>query len=129
MQVDEEELGTVTEVLSLPLSLLPSLPLSLLPSLPPSLSLSRSLLSLPAPLSHPLSVYKMVVLKEGGEKLPVTNENKEEYVRLYRASLSAHGSASSGTETVHTGFFEIVPKDVLLKFSEQVRRGARGGRG
>mmetsp|Transcript_28210 Transcript_28210/g.66788 ORF Transcript_28210/g.66788 Transcript_28210/m.66788 type:complete len:495 (-) Transcript_28210:74-1558(-) len=65
-----------------------------------------------------LGTVTEVVLKEGGEKLPVTNENKEEYVRLVCEQRLVN-SIRPQLEALKEGFFEIVPKDVLLKFSEQ----------
>lgn len=54
----------------------------------------------------------MVPLKEGGQSIPVTNENKREYVQLsaeYRLVLSI----KEQIEAFLSGFYEIIPKDLI----------------
>eukprot|EP00286_Rhodomonas_abbreviata_P002113 CAMPEP_0181347388 /NCGR_PEP_ID=MMETSP1101-20121128/33852_1 /TAXON_ID=46948 /ORGANISM="Rhodomonas abbreviata, Strain Caron Lab Isolate" /LENGTH=497 /DNA_ID=CAMNT_0023459599 /DNA_START=505 /DNA_END=1998 /DNA_ORIENTATION=- len=64
-----------------------------------------------------LGTVRQVVLKEGGETELVTNENKEEYVRLVCEERLVK-CIQPQLDALKEGFYEIVPRDVLSKFSE-----------
>ncbi len=54
----------------------------------------------------------MIELKEGGAGIPVTQENKREFVQLsaqYRLNLSIKDQI----ESLHSGFYEIIPKELI----------------
>lgn len=51
-------------------------------------------------------------LKEGGEHLPVTQENKREFVQL-SAQYRLYSSIKDQIESLSGGFYEIVPKDLI----------------
>ena len=51
-------------------------------------------------------------LKEGGETLPVTQENKREFVQL-SAQYRLYSSIKDQIEHLLTGFYEIIPKDLI----------------
>ncbi|KAI5889571.1 uncharacterized protein SCHCODRAFT_02751097 [Schizophyllum commune H4-8] len=63
-------------------------------------------------------VQRIVPLKEGGETLPVTNENKREFVQL-SAQYRLYSSIKSQIEALSEGFYEIIPKDMITIFNEQ----------
>jgi E3 ubiquitin-protein ligase HUWE1 len=51
-------------------------------------------------------------LKEGGESLPVTQENKREFVQL-SAQYRLYSSIKDQIENLLTGFYEIIPKELI----------------
>ena len=57
-------------------------------------------------------MQRIVPLKEGGETLPVTNENKREFVQL-SAQYRLYSSIKSQIEALSAGFYEIIPKDLV----------------
>ncbi|KAF9460708.1 hypothetical protein BDZ94DRAFT_1323842 [Collybia nuda] len=63
-------------------------------------------------------VNRIVPLKEGGETLPVTQENKREFVQL-SAQYRLHSSIKNQIESLSNGFYEIIPKDLITIFNEQ----------
>ncbi|KAJ7084416.1 hypothetical protein B0H15DRAFT_888578 [Mycena belliarum] len=63
-------------------------------------------------------VNRIVSLKEGGETLPVTQENKREFVQL-SAQYRLYSSIKDQIENLSTGFYEIIPKDLITIFNEQ----------
>lgn len=57
-------------------------------------------------------------LKEGGNNIPVTDENKEEYVRLVcREKLT--GTVQSQLDAFLSAFYEIIPRHLISIFNEQ----------
>lgn len=50
-------------------------------------------------------------LKEGGATIPVTQENKKEFVQL-SANYRLYSSIKEQIEALLTGFYEIIPKDL-----------------
>ncbi|KAJ7462340.1 hypothetical protein B0H11DRAFT_2175426 [Mycena galericulata] len=63
-------------------------------------------------------VNRIVLLKDGGETLPVTQENKREFVQL-SAQYRLYLSIKDQIENLSTGFYEIIPKDLITIFNEQ----------
>ncbi|KAJ7770214.1 hypothetical protein DFH07DRAFT_269298 [Mycena maculata] len=63
-------------------------------------------------------VNRIVLLKEGGETLPVTQENKREFVQL-SAQYRLYSSIKDQIENLSTGFYEIIPKELITIFNEQ----------
>ncbi|VEU19917.1 DEKNAAC100738 [Brettanomyces naardenensis] len=62
--------------------------------------------------------HKIIDLKENGRNIPVTDENKQEYVRLiveYRLLDSVKDQMDNFLE----GFYQIIPKDLVAIFDEQ----------
>ncbi|GMM34684.1 E3 ubiquitin-protein ligase [Saccharomycopsis crataegensis] len=62
--------------------------------------------------------HKIVDLIPGGRDIPVTEENKQEYVKKvveYRLQVSVKDQLDSFLE----GFFQIIPKDLISIFDEQ----------
>jgi E3 ubiquitin-protein ligase HUWE1 len=53
-----------------------------------------------------------VPLKEGGESLPVSQENKREFVQL-SARYRLYSSIEKQIESLLAGFYEIIPKDLV----------------
>ena len=51
-------------------------------------------------------------MKEGGESILVTNENKREFVQL-SAQYRLHSSIKDQIENLLNGFYEIIPKDLI----------------
>ena len=51
-------------------------------------------------------------LKEGGATIPVTNENKKEFVQL-SANYRLYSSIKEQIESLVAGFYEIIPKDLV----------------
>lgn len=60
---------------------------------------------------------KLVELKEGGATIPVTQENKKEFVQL-SANYRLYSSIKEQIEALLTGFYEIIPKDLGSIVSE-----------
>ena len=50
-------------------------------------------------------------LQEGGATIPVTQENKKEFVQL-SANYRLYSSIKEQIEALLTGFYEIIPKDL-----------------
>ncbi|TFK44714.1 hypothetical protein BDQ12DRAFT_730740 [Crucibulum laeve] len=63
-------------------------------------------------------VNRIVPLKEGGESIPVTQENKREFVQL-SAQYRLYSSIEKQIENFSNGFYEIIPKDLITIFNEQ----------
>ncbi|KAG8879106.1 hypothetical protein FRB97_002021 [Tulasnella sp. 331] len=61
---------------------------------------------------------KNVPLKEGGQSMAVTNENKKEFVQL-SAEYRLVKSIKDQIEAFLSGFYEIIPKDLIAIFNEQ----------
>jgi len=57
-------------------------------------------------------VTKIVSLKENGESIPVTLENKREFVQL-SAQYRLYTSIKDQLENMLSGFYEIIPKDLI----------------
>jgi E3 ubiquitin-protein ligase HUWE1 len=55
---------------------------------------------------------KLVELKENGALLPVTQENKREFVQL-SAQWRLYSSIKDQIEALLGGFYEIIPKDLI----------------
>lgn len=55
---------------------------------------------------------KIVELKEGGPTIPVTQENKREFVQL-SAQYRLYSSIKEQIEQLLVGFYEIIPKDLI----------------
>jgi E3 ubiquitin-protein ligase HUWE1 len=65
-------------------------------------------------------VNRIIPLKEGGEHIYVTQENKREFVQL-SAQYRLYSSIKEQIESFATGFYEIVPKDLLQIVSSGTR--------
>ncbi|EKM54444.1 uncharacterized protein PHACADRAFT_174950 [Phanerochaete carnosa HHB-10118-sp] len=63
-------------------------------------------------------VTKLIELKENGAHIPVTNENKREFVQL-SANYRLYSSIKDQIEALLTGFYEIIPKDLIQIFDEK----------
>ncbi|KAJ7647304.1 hypothetical protein FB45DRAFT_975025 [Roridomyces roridus] len=63
-------------------------------------------------------VNRIVSLKEGGDGISVTQENKREFVQL-SAQYRLYSSIKDQIENLSTGFYEIIPKDLIQIFNEQ----------
>lgn len=79
----------------------------------------------PSPLDLTFSVEadefgttKVIPLKEGGTSIPVTQENKKEFVQL-SAQYRLYLSTKDQIEALLAGFYEIIPKDLIAIFNEQ----------
>ncbi|CAD5226865.1 unnamed protein product [Bursaphelenchus xylophilus] len=57
-------------------------------------------------------------LKEGGNKLPVNDENKEEYVKLV-CQMKMADAVRKQLDAFLSGFYEIIPKKLISIFNEQ----------
>ena len=55
---------------------------------------------------------KIVELKENGATIPVTQENKREFVQL-SAQWRLYSSIKDQIESLVAGFYEIIPKDLV----------------
>ena len=51
-------------------------------------------------------------MKEGGASIPVTQENKKEFVQL-SANYRLYSSIKEQIESLVAGFYEIIPKDLI----------------
>ena len=51
-------------------------------------------------------------MKEGGASIPVTQENKKEFVQL-SANYRLYSSIKEQTESLVAGFYEIIPKELI----------------
>ncbi|CUA66624.1 E3 ubiquitin-protein ligase HUWE1 [Rhizoctonia solani] len=63
-------------------------------------------------------VHKVVPLKENGEKIVVTEENKKEFVQL-SAQYRLYTSIKDQIEALLAGFYDIIPKELISIFNEQ----------
>ncbi|KAJ3821015.1 hypothetical protein F5878DRAFT_550493 [Lentinula raphanica] len=63
-------------------------------------------------------VNRIVPLKEGGDSIAVTQENKREFVQL-SAQYRLYSSIKEQIEHLSAGFYEIIPKDLITIFNEQ----------
>ena len=63
-------------------------------------------------------VHKVVPLKENGDKIMVTDENKKEFVQL-SAQYRLHTSIKDQIEALLAGFYDIIPKELISIFNEQ----------
>ncbi|KAF8973258.1 hypothetical protein BDZ97DRAFT_1912814 [Flammula alnicola] len=63
-------------------------------------------------------VNRIVPLKEGGESIAVTQENKREFVQL-SARYRLYSSIKDQIENLSSGFYEIIAKDLITIFNEQ----------
>ncbi|KAF8625408.1 hypothetical protein AX15_005373 [Amanita polypyramis BW_CC] len=63
-------------------------------------------------------VNRIVPLKPGGESIQVTQENRREYVQL-SAQYRLFSSIKEQIESLSEGFYEIVPKELIIIFNEQ----------
>jgi E3 ubiquitin-protein ligase HUWE1 len=79
----------------------------------------------PTPLELTFSVEadefgrnRIFELKPGGESIPVTQENKREFVQL-SANFRLYSSISEQIENIVAGFQEIIPKDLITIFNEK----------
>lgn len=63
-------------------------------------------------------VNRIFTLKEGGESIPVTQENKREFVQL-SANFRLYSSISKQIENLVAGFQEIIPNELITIFNEQ----------
>ncbi|KAF8658329.1 hypothetical protein AX16_002096 [Volvariella volvacea WC 439] len=63
-------------------------------------------------------VSRIVPLKPGGESIPVTQENRREFVQL-SAQYRLHSSIKDQIENLLAGFYEIIPKELITIFNEQ----------
>uniref|UniRef100_A0A8R1IB69 HECT-type E3 ubiquitin transferase n=1 Tax=Caenorhabditis japonica TaxID=281687 RepID=A0A8R1IB69_CAEJA len=57
-------------------------------------------------------------LKPNGRKIEVTDANKDEYVKLV-CQMKMTGSIRQQLDAFLTGFYEIIPKDLISMFNEQ----------
>lgn len=57
-------------------------------------------------------VNRIISLKEGGETIAVTQENKREFVQL-SAQYRLYSSIKDQIENLSSGFYEIIPKDLV----------------
>ncbi|TDL26261.1 hypothetical protein BD410DRAFT_895667 [Rickenella mellea] len=60
----------------------------------------------------------IIPLKEGGASVPVTQDNKREYVQL-SAQYRLYSSIKDQIESLLGGFYEVVPKELISIFNEQ----------
>lgn len=51
-------------------------------------------------------------MKEAGETIPVTQENKREFVQL-SAQYRLYSSIEKQIENLLAGFYEVIPKDLI----------------
>ncbi|KAJ3575128.1 hypothetical protein NP233_g1305 [Leucocoprinus birnbaumii] len=63
-------------------------------------------------------VNRIVPLKENGESVPVTQENKREFVQL-SAQYRLYSSIKDQIENLLSGFHDVIPKDLITIFNEQ----------
>ncbi|KAL5523755.1 hypothetical protein ACEPAG_7928 [Sanghuangporus baumii] len=62
--------------------------------------------------------HEIIPLKEHGQTIPVTMENRKEYVQL-AAQYRLYSSIKSQIENLLSGFYEIIPKELIAIFNEQ----------
>ena len=60
-------------------------------------------------------------LKEGGASIPVTQENKKEFVQL-SANYRLYSSIKDQIESLLAGFYEIIPKDLISIVRSEITR-------
>lgn len=61
---------------------------------------------------HQFGVTKVIPLKENGASIPVTIENRREFVQL-AAEYRLYSSIKDQIESLLSGFYEIIPKDLV----------------
>jgi len=71
------------------------------------------------PILAQFGVNKIVPLKEGGESLHVTQENKREFVQL-SAQYRLYSSIEKQIENLLSGFYEIIPKELVTIVSSSL---------
>jgi E3 ubiquitin-protein ligase HUWE1 len=79
-----------------------------------------------AKFSQQFGVNRIFTLKEGGESIPVTQENKREFVQL-SANFRLYSSISKQIENLVAGFQEIIPNELITivsVFHDQLRRAS-----
>lgn len=70
---------------------------------------------------------KIVELKEGGKSIPLTEENKEEYVRLV-VQYRVENSIKDQIKAFLNGFYEIIPRNLIQIFeADQLERKSSSG--
>jgi E3 ubiquitin-protein ligase HUWE1 len=57
-------------------------------------------------------VNRIIPLKEGGESITVTQENKREFVQL-SAQYRLYSSIKDQINSLLEGFYEIIPRDLV----------------
>ncbi|THH06601.1 hypothetical protein EW145_g3974 [Phellinidium pouzarii] len=62
--------------------------------------------------------HAVIPLKENGTSILVTMENRKEYVQL-SAQYRLHSSIEKQIDSLLSGFYEIIPKDLISIFNEQ----------
>ena len=62
---------------------------------------------------------KLLELKEGGATIPVTNENKKEFVQL-SATHRLYSSIKDQIESLLAGFYDVIPKDLISIVSRPI---------
>ncbi|EIW82911.1 hypothetical protein CONPUDRAFT_151972 [Coniophora puteana RWD-64-598 SS2] len=72
----------------------------------------------PLELTFSFGRNRIFPLKEGGEQISVTNENKREFVQL-SASFRLYSSIKEQIEHLVSGFHDIIPKDLVNIFNEK----------
>ena len=77
--------------------------------------------SLSLTCSFQFGVTKLIELKENGAQIPVTNENKREFVQL-SANYRLYSSIKEQIEALVSGFYEIIPKDLIQIVSAPTAR-------
>lgn len=65
---------------------------------------------------------KIIPLKENGENIAVTNDNKKEFVQL-SAQHRLYTSIKDQIDSLLAGFYEIIPKDLIAIVSIESVRG------
>ena len=60
-------------------------------------------------------------MKEGGASIPVTQENKKEFVQL-SANYRLYSSIKDQIESLLAGFYEIIPKDLISIVRSEITR-------
>jgi len=67
--------------------------------------------------THCPELVKSVVLKQGGDKIPVTEENKKEFVMLFLERLLVSGVARQ-VECFRKGLLRVVPDHIVQRIAE-----------
>jgi E3 ubiquitin-protein ligase HUWE1 len=63
-------------------------------------------------------VTRIIPLKENGESITVTQENRREFVQL-SAQYRLYSSIKDQIESLLSGFYDVIPKDLITIFNEQ----------
>ncbi|KAI6134471.1 hypothetical protein EV401DRAFT_2052880 [Pisolithus croceorrhizus] len=72
----------------------------------------------PLELTFSFGRNRIIPLKPGGESIHVTQENRREFVQL-SANFRLYSSISEQIENLVSGFYDIIPKDLITIFNEQ----------